>query len=204
MCGRFLLDDDPNNLAAVFDASAQELPFSSEKTATPGMMIPVIRTSPDGKREILPMRWGLIPSWAKDPKIGYKMFNARSETIQSKPSFAAPFRRSRCLIPASGFYEWDHSGKTPVPYIFTLTDTHVFSFAGLYDQWKDPEGHTLLSCTVITTAPNSLIAPIHDRMPVILPHEYHTQWLSGNTPETDLLPLLTPYPSDAFSMQKVT
>lgn len=204
MCGRFLLEDNPKNLAAVFDASAQKLPFPWETTAVPGMMIPAVRMQTDGTREIIPMRWGLIPSWAKDPKIGYKMFNARGETIQSKPSFAGPLRRTRCLIPASGFYEWDHSGKKPVPYIFTLKDTPVFSFAGLYDEWKDSEGYTLLSCTIITTAPNSLIAPIHDRMPVILPHEHYAQWLSHDTAETGLVSLLVPYPTENLSMHKGT
>src|SRR5258705_359719 len=123
------------------------------------------------------MRWGLIPSWATDPSIGYKTINARAETASTTASFREPLKSQRCLIPADGFYEWKRDGKIKQPYCFEVNDGRLFAFAGLWDRWIDPEGNTIETCTILTTTPNSLLADIHDRMPVILKHDDYDLWL---------------------------
>jgi putative SOS response-associated peptidase YedK len=129
------------------------------------------------------MRWGLIPHWAKEEGIGYKLINTRAETVDSKPAFRQPFKRHRCLIPANGFYEWrkTQSGKTP--YYIRLKDDSVMGFAGLWDVWTNPEGGRIESCTIITTAANALIKPLHDRMPLIISPDDYDVWLTGNVGE---------------------
>ena len=123
------------------------------------------------------MRWGLVPSWAKDMSIGYKTINARAETVATTPSFREPFRSQRCLIPADGFYEWQRNGKAKQPYCFEVNDGKVFAFAGLWDKWRNPEGVMIESCTILTTTPNALLSDIHDRMPVILSPDAYDLWL---------------------------
>lgn len=142
------------------------------------------------------MRWGLIPSWAKDSKFGLSMFNARADTVTVKPSFKLSFRRRRCLIPATGFYEWKKNGHLKIPLYYTLKDQPLFSFAGLWDRWLDPHGSTLDTYTIITTDPNSFIKPVHDRMPVILKPDGEKIWLNNTSSETSLLSLLQPYPDN--------
>lgn len=136
------------------------------------------------------MGWGLVPSWAKDPAIGNKMINARVETVDEKPSYRASFKRKRCIIPASGFFEW-HT-QTREPYYFSPKDM-VFSFAGLWDKWASPDGSELLSCTIITTEANRTLQPIHNRMPVILDREALDTWLSDTSDTPLLKSLLVPY-----------
>ncbi len=128
-------------------------------------------------RRLSTMRWGLVPSWAKDSGIGYKTINARSETVATTASFREPFKSQRCLVPADGFYEWKREGKTRQPYCFVMNDGELFAFAGLWDRWRDPEGKIVESCTILTTTPNSLLADVHDRMPVILCPDIHDLWL---------------------------
>ena len=148
------------------------------------------------------LRWGLVPGWAKDIKIGYKMINARSETVASNGAFKNAFKHRRCLILADGFYEWrseDQGGKKPVkqPYRVTLTDGAPFAFAGLWERWKNREtGEPLESCTIITTEANATLAPVHHRMPVILPSEAHETWLDPEAGSDDLQALLKPYPAE--------
>lgn len=161
-------------------------------------MTPVItRNSP--KRAIL-MKWGLIPFWAKDPKIGYKMINARSEGIETKPTFRKPIRTMRCLIPADGFYEWKSlnlEGKyEKFPWYIGLRNRKLFAFAGIYDSWKDAEGKEILSYSIITTNPNKLIASVHNRMPVILKKEDENTWLDKESNLQTVLSLLKPYPDN--------
>jgi putative SOS response-associated peptidase YedK len=122
------------------------------------------------------MRWGLIPSWAKDMSIGSQTINARSETLTTKLSFSDAVRYRRCLIPADGFYEWKRMGKTRQPYMFEVGKRELFAFAGLWDRWKNPEGKIIESCTILTTTPNVLLADIHDRMPVIIPPDKYDLW----------------------------
>jgi len=147
------------------------------------------------------MRWGLIPSWAKDPSIGNKMINARCETLAEKPSFRNAFQKRRCLILADGFYEWQQipNGRS-VPYYFTLKDHSPFVFAGLWESWNSPTGQPLQTCTIITCPPNELVAPIHDRMPVILNRQAADNWI-GQTSSPQLQALLSAYPAN--QMQRV-
>jgi len=141
---------------------------------------PVITIRQDARepvRTLSTMRWGLIPSWAKDIGIAYKTINARSETIATTPSFREPFKSQRCLVPADGFYEWQRNGRTKQPYCFEVNGGEVFAFAGLWDRWRNPQGDVVESCTIMTTTPNSLVSDIHDRMPVILNPDDYDLWL---------------------------
>jgi len=160
----------------------------------------------DGHRELSLVRWGLIPSWAKDPDIGQRMINARAESLAEKPSFRGPLRRKRCLILADGFYEWQTvPGATrKLPIYLRLKSRKVFAFAGLWDRWLDPDGVARTTCVIITTAPNALVAPIHDRMPVILPREHYHLWLEpAEQPPEKVLPCLKPYPADEMEAYAV-
>jgi putative SOS response-associated peptidase YedK len=143
------------------------------------------------------MRWGLIPHWAKEAKVGARMINARAETLTERASFRPLLRTRRCLVPASGFYEWHPTTK--VPHYVHPKDADVFAFAGLHDVWRDPEGEEIASYTIITTTPNALLAPIHDRMPVILRPADQDAWLDPDETEPEpLLALLKPYPARAM------
>jgi putative SOS response-associated peptidase YedK len=145
------------------------------------------------------MRWGLIPFWAKDAKAGYKMINARAETIAEKPAFRESVLSRRCLIPADGFYEWSKKQRGKSPFCFTLTDDSVFAFAGIWDRWKNPERELVETCSIITTSANALLSDIHDRMPVILKGEDHERWLDpGFKQVDDILDLLKPYQADSM------
>jgi putative SOS response-associated peptidase YedK len=155
------------------------------------------------------VRWGLVPGWAKDASIstGSKMINARSETLTSKPTFSRLLRRRRCLIPADGFYEWKRwpDGKGKTPYRFVLKSGNPFAFAGLWDHWQSPDGSELLTCTIITTSANSLVAPVHDRMPVILKDEFVQAWSAyAEKPAEEFLPMLQPYPAELMRAYPVS
>jgi putative SOS response-associated peptidase YedK len=147
------------------------------------------------------MRWGLIPFWAKDASVGYKMINARAETVATKPAFREALKKRRCLIPADGFYEWKKDGKTKTPFCFTMADESLFAFAGLWEQWKNPEGQLVETCSIITTTPNALLADVHDRMPVILPDDAYDLWLDPGFQKTDAIcEVLNPF--DAKLMRR--
>jgi putative SOS response-associated peptidase YedK len=151
------------------------------------------------------MQWGLIPSWAKDPKIGNKLINARAETLAEKPSFRNAFKRRRCLIIADGFYEWQKLEKRKQPYYIKMQDGKPFAFAGLWENWKSPEGEEVISCTIVTTAANSLMEPIHDRMPVILSLDECDRWLDSSVSDPQVLQsLLKPYKSDEMQAISVS
>jgi putative SOS response-associated peptidase YedK len=158
-----------------------------------------------GRRILGGLRWGLIPSWAKDPAIGSRMINARAETVATKPSFEAAFRHRRCLIPADGFYEWKKAGSRKQPYYIGRGDGEVFAFAGLWERWSD-EGHEPIETfAIITTRPNEILEPIHDRMPVILPVEHYDEWLDPDNRNTETLrALLEPFPAAEMSARPVT
>jgi putative SOS response-associated peptidase YedK len=177
MCGRYRLSRRKQILAEHFDAVPFEDDWEPRYNIAPTQPVPVIRQTPNF-RELALMRWGLIPSWATDPGIGLRTINARSETIMTTASFRDPLRTQRCLIPADGFYEWKRAGKSKQPYCFEVGDGEMFAFAGLWDRWIDPYGKEIESCTIITTIPNSHLADIHDRMPVILPSGAYTSWLN--------------------------
>lgn len=196
MCGRYALNATPAALVTRMglDESAE---FGPRFNIPPGTDIPVIRQSPEGKRILHLLRWGLVPHWSKDPAIGAKLNNARGETVAEKPSFRDAFRRRRCLIPASGFYEWKQEGKIKQPYYISLKSGEPFAMGGLWESWKTPDGSILRTACVITTGPNAVMAPIHDRMPVIIAPEQWQAWLSA--PMETIAPLVAP--CDASLMQ---
>lgn len=153
----------------------------------------VIVIGDDGQRYVKQMRWGLVPSWAKDPSIGNQMINARAETLITKPAFRVAVRKRRCIIPADGFYEWRREGNLKQPVRIVLKNREPFGFAGLWEHWTPPEGEELLTCTIITTEANELLKAVHHRMPVILPKAEENLWLDPDTPLTDVLALLKSY-----------
>lgn len=181
MCGRYVSKIDAA-IERYFQVKKPRFAFASYNVA-PSKDVPVVRQAEGGERELVLMRWGLIPFWAKDKRIGYKMINARSETVDTKPAFRQPFNRHRCLIPANGFYEWQKRRGGKVPYYIHPRDGSMMGFAGLWDIWKNPEGECIESCTIITTVANELVKPLHDRMPLIISPDAYGCWLTGNVDE---------------------
>lgn len=204
MCGRFTLTMPLERIAERFRAAMPSLHWNPRYNICPTERILAVRKIEQEPREIVPMQWGLVPHWATDPKTGYRMINARSETILEKPAYRGPFGRRRCLIPADGFYEWKRVGKVRQPYHFRVRGGALFAIAGLWDRWRNEEGEALESCTLITCAPNALMLEIHDRMPVILPEESWEDWLATPVEKAkNLVGLLKPYPADEMSGQAV-
>jgi putative SOS response-associated peptidase YedK len=174
MCGRFTLASPFVAVTERFHAAAPP-DLRPRYNIAPGQeVLCVIR---DGANRIEPLRWGLIPFWAKDPAIGNRLINARAETVAEKPSFRSAFAKRRCLVVADGFFEWRPAGKRKVPVYIFLKSKKPFGFAGLYESWKDPGGREIRTCTIITTEANEIVRPIHDRMPVILPEGVEDRWL---------------------------
>jgi putative SOS response-associated peptidase YedK len=201
MCGRYSFV--PNqNFAERFEVENLQLDLQTRYNVAPTQTMPVItRNSPNRAEE---MRWGLVPFWAKDASIGNRMINARAETIAEKPAFRRALAARRCLVPASGFYEWQRSPEGKVPHYIFLPDADTFAFAGLYEIWKDDAGNVLKTYTIITTTPNELMAPIHNRMPVILRREDEALWLDKAAEVPDLLALLQPYPAEQMDAYPVS
>lgn len=216
MCGRFVLTNPPRAVADLFgveppgdeqdpdlplDVSPLDIsidPWAPRYNIAPTQDVLVARVEPESSGiEVLPMRWGLVPFWAKDIREGARMINARAETAANKPAFRKPFRGRRCLIPADGFYEWRKlDKKRKQPHLIRLKSHSAFALAGLWAKWRSPDQGTILSVTILTTAPNPLVAPLHDRMPVILPAAEHERWLDPGLSDPDaLLPLLKAYPA---------
>jgi putative SOS response-associated peptidase YedK len=185
-----------------FHAAAPQ-DFRPRYNIAPGQdVLCVIR---DGENRIEHLRWGLIPFWAKDPAIGNRLINARAETVAEKPSFRSAFAKRRCLVVADGFYEWRPEGKRKVPVYVFLKSKKPFGFAGLYENWKDPGGREIRTCTIITTEANDLVRPIHDRMPVILPEGVEDRWLDPSEGSRERLQaILTPYPAGEMAAFEVT
>jgi len=188
------------------EGALDEMDWVPRYNVAPGQDIVAVRQcATEPRRSFSRVRWGLIPSWAKEPSIGYKMLNARAESVAERPAFREPLRSQRCLIPADGFFEWRREGKQKLPFCFTPTGEQVFAFAGLWDRWRTPKGEVIESCTIITTAPNSLMQDVHDRMPVILPPEEYDLWLDpGFTHVAELQALLKPYPAGAMRRYRVS
>jgi putative SOS response-associated peptidase YedK len=196
MCGRFTLTIDPTSLQEAFPWAVIADDLIPRYNIAPSQPVAVIPNT--GDNTLAMYKWGLIPSWSKDPSIGDRMINARSESLAEKPSFRNPFRRRRCMILADGFYEWKQAPgmKTKQPMYIRLQNGSPFAFAGLWELWMSPEGSEVRSCTIITTQPNSLLEPIHNRMPVILPQDAYQEWLSVEDRQpTQLNGLLVPYPA---------
>jgi len=209
MCGRFALISDTETLIDEFGVAPETLtalpPSVPRYNVAPTQPVAAIRLNPKNKkRELTFFQWGLIPSWSRDIKMGSRMINARGETVAEKPSFRAPFKRRRCIIPADGFYEWQKRGSSKQPmYIHPANDV-PFALAGLWEMWRSPDGDELQTCTIITTTPNELMAPIHNRMPVILEREDFDMWLDpGDRPELGLH-LIRPYPSEKMTAYPVS
>lgn len=194
MCGRFTLHHKAVEVAEAFELP--EVPSLEPRyNIAPSQPVFAVRSGMHGREGVF-VRWGLIPSWAADATIGYKLLNARSETILEKPSFRTAFLRRRCLIPADGFYEWRLVAGRKQPMHFRLNDERLFALAGLWEQWQSPEGVPVLSCTILTTAANDLIRPVHDRMPVILPRTHYAEWLGAKTDAATLISWLTAWPAN--------
>ncbi len=206
MCGRYVIYDEEKALER-FDAdlSIKKVDLAPHYNAAPSQQLPTILRNSPNHMEF--MRWGLIPAWAKDPSIGYKMINARAETVATKPSFRHAFKSQRCIIPANGFYEWKQSddGKTKIPYYIRRKDHMLFGFAGLWESWNDAEGKEIRSFTIITTTPNKVMEKIHDRMPVILEEKDETTWLDPkNENIQELQSILVPYESQLEAIRVST
>jgi putative SOS response-associated peptidase YedK len=200
MCGRYTLTTADLSLVELFELTrAPEL--EPRYNIAPTQPVAVLRAPVGAQvREIELLRWGLIPSWAKDPAIGNRMINARSETAEEKPSFRSAMRRRRCLIPADGFYEWKKTGGRKQPFYIRMADQSPFAMAGLWEQWQSPDGTVIESCTILTTLPNELLRPIHDRMPVILPPRAFELWLEPDVSDAShLKPLLCPFTAAEMS-----
>ena len=195
MCGRFTLNSNLDTLQLRFGFEARDLDYRPRYNIAPTQ--PVLAVVNDGERRAEFMRWGLIPFWAKDQKIGNRMINAVGETAATKPAFRAAFKKRRCLVLADGFFEWRKEGKSKVPTYIFLKSGEPFAMAGLWETWKNPDGDLVRSCTIVTTQPNEFIAPIHNRMPVILSLETEALWLDPVTEGASTLnPLLIPCPSE--------
>jgi len=207
MCGRSSISKTEKQLEERFGSSfySEDLerynPIPNFNVA-PSHILPVILNS--DSNHFNPLRWGFIPSWAKDINISYKMINARIETVMEKSTFKKSFASKRCLVPADGFYEWKKSGSHKTPYRIIRKDEGLFAFAGIWSSWTSPDGNIIQSFTILTQKPNSLVADIHDRMPVILQKEQEELWLSDDVNPEDLLEMIEPYPSELMDAYPVS
>lgn len=199
MCGRFALITPGEVLAEQFQLS--EVPALAPRyNIAPTQPIAAVRLAREGiARELVLLRWGLIPSWAKDPGVGSRLINARSETVAEKPSFRSAFKSRRCLVPADGFYEWQRQERGRQPFFIRMREGTPFAIAGLWEHWQGPEGEVIESCTLLTTAANEVMRPLHDRMPVILNPKDYDLWLDPDVQKREALsPLLRPYTAEAM------
>jgi putative SOS response-associated peptidase YedK len=207
MCGRYVRRSDKQKIAEHFAVHGPSIPdFAESWNVAPQTFQPVIRLSRHtGEHELVLMRWGLIPYWAKDAKIGLRSINARAESIATAPAFREAFRKRRCLVPADAFYEWQKIGtKIRQPFAIAMQDRSPYAFAGLWERWRDPgTKEPLETFTIITTDPNELIEPMHDRMPVIIPQRDYDRWLQPGDPERPPLDLLRPFPAEKMTAWKV-
>jgi putative SOS response-associated peptidase YedK len=195
MCGRYRLSRRKQLVDEYFGSVSGGEEWESRYNIAPTQPVAVIRQNPkEPIRELSLMRWGLIPSWAKDPSVAAQMINARSETAGTKPAFRDALKSRRCLIPADGFYEWQRAGKAKQPYCFEVNKGELFAFAGIWEGWKDPNGRWIKTCTILTTIPNAVASAVHDRMPVILDSDTYDLWLDpGMNDVRAASELLKPY-----------
>ncbi len=210
MCGRFTLRTPAAAVARQFGL-LEVPPLEARYNVAPSQPVAAVRMTPEAqpgeppRRQLTWLRWGLVPGWAKDPALGNRLINARAETAAAKPAFRAALRQRRCLVAADGFYEWQHTGARKQPYYFHLRDQGPFALAGLWERWQGPEGRTIESCTVLTTAANELVRPIHDRMPVIIAPADYALWLDAAVEEPDRLARLwAPYPEREMAVDAVS
>lgn len=212
MCGRYTLIAKKEELIRRFMLKqiAEDLmkELHPRYNITPSQQMLAVRQSPENaEREMTPFSWGLIPSWSKDPKIGYKMINARSETVTEKPAYRDAIKSRRCLIPANGFYEWQRKDNSShkQPYYIAMASGELFAMAGIWESWQSAEGPVIVSCSILTTSANELMIPIHHRMPVIINEENYDTWLDpGENHPEKLKSLYKPYPSDQMRCYPVS
>ncbi len=202
MCGRYTITYDIDQLLDDLDLLMPDFEFEPRYNIAPSQRLPII--SSDAPNELKLYKWGLVPFWAKDPKIGYKMINARGETIAQKPSFRNAFKKRRCLIPATGFYEWKKTATGKQPMHIHLKSDKLMTFAGLWEIWEDAEGREMRTFTIVTTTPNAEMEPIHDRMPVIVPPEGRPDWLNTDLPAEEVQSLVVPYPDGELQADRVS
>jgi putative SOS response-associated peptidase YedK len=195
MCGRYRLSRRKQLVEEYFDTASDEPDWTPRYNIAPTQPIPVIRQHPkEPIRQLSLMRWGLIPSWAKNSSAAASMINARAETAATKPAFRDALKSRRCLMPADGFYEWSRTGKAKQPYCFEVNEGKLFAFAGLWERWKDPSGQWVKSCSILTTTPNAVTSAVHDRMPVILHPDSYDLWLDPGMQNVGAVSeLLNPY-----------
>ncbi|HKB59258.1 MAG TPA: SOS response-associated peptidase [Gallionellaceae bacterium] len=207
MCGRYANTCGTEELNARFDVGWVETAPPHYNIA-PGQQVAIVREGEragdgaEAKRELAFVRWGLIPSWAKDPAIGHRLINARAETLGEKPAFRNAWRRHHCLIPATAFYEWQGAAGHKQPWCVAMADNSPFGMAGLWERWRDPAGEVLETCTIITTDANALLSPIHDRMPLIIAPENYAAWLNSANPHAEKL--VQPYPPERMRAWRVS
>ncbi len=206
VCGRYALIISGRTLAEHFDLpSAPEL--APRYNVAPTQRVPVVRSGAASPRELAELRWGLVPFWAKEASIGARMINARSETAASKPAFRQAMRRRRCLVAASAFYEWKQQPDGKQPFVVRFRDLRPFAFAGLWERWQPSDGDALETCTILTTSPNAVVAPLHDRMPVILDPASYDEWLAAGELSDHRRELLLapcpPEPMEAFPVSRL-
>lgn len=204
MCGHFTLTLDPDELQELLGLGPFMQMYQPRYNIAPTQPIAIVR-DPD-KKPVELFVWGLVPSWSKDISIGSRMINARAETVSEKPSFRSAFKRQRCLILADGFFEWSslESSAPKTPFYFQIDNGIPFTFAGLYEVWRSPEGDELPTCTIITCPSNQLVRKYHNRMPVILPAETRWDWLDSNMTQAALLDMLKPFGPDTISVRPVS
>jgi len=198
MCGRYTLTVDASVLAQLFELEPLT-ELGPRYNIAPTQIVPIVRSGTSSDREWASARWGLIPSWAKDAKMGSRLINARAETAAEKPSFRSAFKHRRCLLPADGFFEWVETPDGKQPHHIRFSDRRPFAFAGLWESWSPPEGDRIESCTILTIRPNEFISGLHDRMPVIMPPERFADWIGGGPLGPDAAEaLLLPYPAEGM------
>jgi putative SOS response-associated peptidase YedK len=203
VCGRFAYFVPTAQLLNEYQlSSAPE--FAARYNVAPSQSIVAIRQSAEGDRQASLLRWGLVPHWAKDPSIGNRMINARGETVAQKPAFRQAFKRRRCIIPVSGFYEWGPSRAGKWPYFICAKDAPMLSLAGLWERWSGGDGEPLESCTIVTVAAAPTLRQVHERMPLCLPESAYRDWLDSQTPADDCLRLLEPASSTSFAIRAVS
>ena len=203
MCGRFVMELTPELLASVFGTPKVPTLVPNYNIAPTQLVLIVHQVSDHRTLDI--MKWGLIPPWAKDPAIGSQMINARSETVAEKPSFRHAIKYRRCIVPASGYFEWQHEGKVKIPYYFRMKDKSPLGLAGIWEEWKAPDDTLLQTFSILTTTANKIVAPVHDRMPVIIPPDEYSTWLSKHiTNPEQLRALYQPFPADLLESYPVS
>jgi putative SOS response-associated peptidase YedK len=203
MCGRYSLAADLEDIQQRFELFAGDLTYSPRYNIAPTQ--PVLAVTNDEGRYLVYLRWEFIPSWAKSASVGNRLINARAETVTERPSFRTALARRRCLVIADGFYEWQRAGNARRPMRTAMKSGEPFAFAGLWDSWRDPVGDIVRSCTIITTEPNELLRPIHNRMPVILPKELESFWLDDEVQDPFALgDILSPSPAEAMQAYEVS